>query len=197
METSMALKKCKECGRPVSTKATSCPKCGAVLKKQVGCFSVIVSVFLIIMLISIMSSSKPNRSSRPISKRLHTQKTPNSSNRISEKETSQVASTLKWYEGGTLHKKNAITWQKASQRNKLATCADFVAALWQNKIFKPSLQNSIRSMNDLKPLAKELVVQLDEAFKKFPNADKNQNIYANQKVDDTVKLLLILMDWCK
>lgn len=34
----MALIKCKECGNDVSTKADSCPKCGAKLKVASGCF---------------------------------------------------------------------------------------------------------------------------------------------------------------
>jgi hypothetical protein len=32
-----ALKKCKECGNDVRTKATAGPKCGAVLIKKTGC----------------------------------------------------------------------------------------------------------------------------------------------------------------
>lgn len=44
------------------------------------------------------------------------------------------ANTQKWYEGGTLQNASAITWQSASYRNKLATCADFVAAMWQKLI---------------------------------------------------------------
>lgn len=32
----MALKKCKECGHQVSTKASTCPSCGAKQTKQAG-----------------------------------------------------------------------------------------------------------------------------------------------------------------
>ena len=46
-EKQMALKKCKECGNEVSTKAASCPKCGAVLKKKTGCLGYIGAAFLI------------------------------------------------------------------------------------------------------------------------------------------------------
>lgn len=42
----MALKKCKECGNDVSTKAASCPKCGAVLKHKTGCFTYLVFICL-------------------------------------------------------------------------------------------------------------------------------------------------------
>lgn len=45
----MALKKCKECGNEVSTKAESCPKCGAVLKKKTGCLGYIGAGFLILI----------------------------------------------------------------------------------------------------------------------------------------------------
>lgn len=32
-----------------------------------------------------------------------------------------------WYAGGTLHKSTMATWNSATEENKLATCADFVA----------------------------------------------------------------------
>ena len=34
----------------------------------------------------------------------------------------------KWYVGGTLHKSNLKEWKSASDKDKLATCADFVAS---------------------------------------------------------------------
>lgn len=48
--------------------------------------------------------------------------------------SSNVAFANSWYQGGTLHEANALTWQKASQQNKLATCADFIAGLY-SKIY--------------------------------------------------------------
>jgi len=33
----------------------------------------------------------------------------------------------KWYIGGTLHKSNLKEWKSASDKDKLATCGDFVA----------------------------------------------------------------------
>ena len=49
----MALTKCKECGKQVSTKAESCPTCGAKLKNKgnrmgCGCFLVLIFVIGII-----------------------------------------------------------------------------------------------------------------------------------------------------
>ncbi len=45
----MALKKCKECGNEVSTKAKKCPNCGAPVKtsSSVGCLTIIGVIFLI------------------------------------------------------------------------------------------------------------------------------------------------------
>ena len=52
----MALRKRKECGNDVSTMATACPKCGAVLKKKSGCLSVIVLLFLVFVAIGVVST---------------------------------------------------------------------------------------------------------------------------------------------
>ncbi|KHT65404.1 hypothetical protein RJ45_01120 [Photobacterium gaetbulicola] len=37
------------------------------------------------------------------------------------------STALMWYEGGTLHNKMVIDWKVASNRNKLATSADFIS----------------------------------------------------------------------
>ncbi len=52
----MAIKKCKECGNGVSTKAESCPKCGAVLKKKTGCLGYIGAGILILFVFGIIGS---------------------------------------------------------------------------------------------------------------------------------------------
>ena len=74
----MVLKKCKECGNDISTKAMSCPKCGAIFKKNIGCLGCVGVAFLIFITIGIISfflndgaknltsnssSSKPEQSS--------------------------------------------------------------------------------------------------------------------------------------
>jgi len=63
----MALEKCKECGNEVSTKAASCPKCGAVIKKKTGCLGYIGAAFLILIVLGVIGSlmndgSNTNRS---------------------------------------------------------------------------------------------------------------------------------------
>lgn len=52
----MALKKCKECGNDVSTEAASCPKCGALIKKQIGCLGYIGLAFLVLIVIGLIGS---------------------------------------------------------------------------------------------------------------------------------------------
>ena len=47
-EIIMALKKCKECGKEVSTKAKSCPNCGAQLKGG-GCAASIARIILFLL----------------------------------------------------------------------------------------------------------------------------------------------------
>ena len=47
----MALTKCRECGSEVSTKAESCPKCGVVLKKRMGCLGYLTAVSLILVIL--------------------------------------------------------------------------------------------------------------------------------------------------
>ena len=65
----MALKKCKECGNEISTKAVSCPKCGAVLKKKTGCLTYFAAGFFILFILgvigSLLNESSTTSSSKP------------------------------------------------------------------------------------------------------------------------------------
>ncbi|MFM5086258.1 hypothetical protein [Aeromonas media] len=108
-----------------------------------------------------------------------------------------VAHADAWYEGGTLHQANALQWQKASDADKLATCSDLVAAIYKNKSFKPELQQAIKSVDDFRPLAEELVKALNGAFKEDPDTKNNAKIFTNQKVPDTAVMLMMLMGWLK
>src|SRR3990172_2978291 len=60
----MALKKCKECGNDVSTKAASCPKCGVILKRKMGCTGYIGAGFLILVIIGVIGSLRDNDSQK-------------------------------------------------------------------------------------------------------------------------------------
>ena len=62
----MALTKCKECGKEVSTKAKECPGCGAPVKSSssVGCLTIIAVIFVIGMIGSLFDNDKSEKSSR-------------------------------------------------------------------------------------------------------------------------------------
>jgi hypothetical protein len=59
-----ALKKCKDCGAPVSKSAPTCPQCGAVLKRKSSCLGSLVAVFLLLIFVpailsGLLSNGKP------------------------------------------------------------------------------------------------------------------------------------------
>ncbi len=62
------------------------------------------------------------------------------------------ASAQKWYAGGTLHQSKISAWKKATNHNKLATCADMVT------VFDKSVSLSV-----LKIRATEVKNCIDEA----------------------------------
>lgn len=98
--------------------------------------------------------------------------------------------TRKWYEGGTLATATAIEWQQASTENKLATCSDFIAVFWQKEMLAPRVQSSITSIDDMKPFAFRLVIELDAAFEPDPNPILNRRANANQTVAGTAAALM-------
>ncbi|VFQ43482.1 hypothetical protein [Desulfoluna butyratoxydans] len=102
-----------------------------------------------------------------------------------------------WYSGGSLHQASALSWQDADYADKLATSADFIATLWNGKRFNPTVHNKIQSVDDIKPFAKELVVFLDKATEKNPDAEQNKKVYTNQKVSDMAVMGMMMMGWTK
>ncbi len=63
----MALKKCKECGKEISTKAKECPHCGVPAKKKAGCGSIALVLLGLLIIISILGSlgSKESKTTTP------------------------------------------------------------------------------------------------------------------------------------
>ena len=109
--------------------------------------------------------------------------------------TAPAAAKDKWYEGGTLHKAGALDWQRASYRDKLATCADFIAAAWEKGLLKRKVRRNILSTNDIKPYARELVAFIDAALEREHDPAKNRRMYANLTVAETAAIGLIIMEW--
>jgi len=102
-----------------------------------------------------------------------------------------------WYEGETLRDKGALEWQVAGEADKLATCADFVASIHRNGGFTPSIQVSIRTKEDLRPFAVELVNCINAATAREADETVNTRMYANQTVKDIAILCMLTMGWQK
>lgn len=79
-------------------------------------------------------------------------------------QTSKVR-TQKWFQGGSLHKSNVAQWKKATYRNKLATCGDFLSILWKEHL------NTKEDFQKLKVKAHILVGALDMWVSLIPDGD--------------------------
>lgn len=102
-----------------------------------------------------------------------------------------------WYEGGTLHQKSGLEWQTASYGDKLATCGDLVTKMWQDGNLKSSIAAGISSVDDVRPLAQELVTFLDNSFKGDPDPEQNRVLLTNQTVAETAAIGMVMMGWTK
>lgn len=92
-------------------------------KGNSGCVVTLLIVFFI-SFFSIVVSCKENNS------KIYIEKRETKSQYISM--PTVVSKTKKWYEGGTLHKSKITEWKNSTERNKLATCGDFCAKLYEN-----------------------------------------------------------------
>ncbi len=116
----MALKKCKECGKEISSKAKKCPNCGAPIKKQISTGSGCLIIILFVLFIGWIFSSFD---------------TPSSTSSNSTVSTS----SKKWFQGGNLHKATLAQWKSATYQNKLATASDWLSATkWKGHLNSPS-----------------------------------------------------------
>ncbi|PCI96058.1 MAG: hypothetical protein COB15_11465 [Flavobacteriales bacterium] len=64
----MALINCKECKKEVSKSAKTCPHCGFVLKKKMGCFKwfgIIILVGVVLLVIEVATQKKGKGFSNP------------------------------------------------------------------------------------------------------------------------------------
>ncbi|MBD2786645.1 hypothetical protein ID858_17900 [Xenorhabdus sp. DI] len=102
-----------------------------------------------------------------------------------------------WYEGGNLHRANAIAWQKANNENKVATCADFIAGMWEDGQLSNELSKKIKNIDDIQPYAELLASQLDDAFMPEIDPKKNKQLFENQKVSSFATMIMMMMGWTK
>lgn len=88
-----------------------------------------------------------------------------------------------WYSGGNLHGKTLYDWARAGDSNKLATAADWYAAMaGQNRIRR------LGGIDGMKPKARDLVICMNEASRGL-SADLARSI----KTSEAAASCMILM----
>ena len=74
-----------------------------------------------------------------------------------------IVESNEWFKGGTLHKAKIIDWKSATERNKLATCADFVYSI-----------NKDLLLSEVKSGATDLKICIDGAVKDYDVVDQSE-----------------------
>ncbi|HEW9973789.1 TPA: zinc ribbon domain-containing protein [Shewanella algae] len=91
----MALVKCKECGEEVSTKAKTCPKCGAKAPKKTSLFTWFVLGFIIFVVYTASQSPSTPSKAKPSSTTVSTPQKSESTKKVVPPKPSWVTSTSK------------------------------------------------------------------------------------------------------
>ena len=176
--------------QPIQTEPLSAPgKAGCLV---ITLSIVVVSILGFLFLVHSCDGTPPTTRSHWREHASESRRLPSKSRRLRVQSQSR-----KWYQGGTLHNKSALEWQMASADDKLATCADFVARMWEDQSFVPKIQNSINSVESMKIYAEELVICLDAATERFADPEQNRRVYANQTVSSMATLGMMTMRWLK
>ena len=100
-----------------------------------------------------------------------------------------------WYLGGTLHDAGALEWQTATPEDRLATCADLVVRMKESGHLKSSMAGRLKSVDDVRLPAVQLMVAIDKATASEPDPVKNRQLFVNQKVSSLAALNAALMGW--
>lgn len=136
-------------------------------------------------------SSRANINSTP-----HNSEEPTQS--LNTSVSSGTTSQSEWWEvNGTLHNASALQWQNATYANKLATCGDLMVTYWENGMLSEGISRDFNSgnMDYVRFWADSLVIVLDIAMERFPDAEENELVYANQKVSEIAALTLMMSNW--
>lgn len=112
-------------------------------------------------------------------------------------EKPKIVTQYNWYEGGTLHKKGILDWQKASHADKLATCGDFVSLMSNDGALNAGIRSKLTSVDAVRPYAEELVDFIDLSTKNETDQKKNEMLYTNQTVAGMAVIGMTMMGWTK
>jgi len=102
-----------------------------------------------------------------------------------------------WYSSGDLHGEDARAWEVASYENKLATSTDLVVTMWQRNMLTSDIRAGIARREDTRPLAEELVRELDAAFagnSLGPEYDPASN---NHDVTEAAAMVGVMKGWIR
>jgi hypothetical protein len=75
----MALIKCRECGREISSKSATCPGCGAPVKSRSGAGRTLLAIFVLLFILGIFAQQRSNKSSTAPSSSISSSSSPRSS----------------------------------------------------------------------------------------------------------------------
>ncbi|MCG7605724.1 MULTISPECIES: hypothetical protein [unclassified Halomonas] len=73
--------------------------------------------------------------------------------------------------------------------------ADFISTMYQNNHLTASTSRQVKGVDSVRPLAEELVSQLDDAFQPDPNPEENRRLFTNMKVGESAAMIMIMMGW--
>ncbi len=100
----------------------------------------------------------------------------------------------KWYEGGNLHNVTVKQWRLASNQNKLATCADFIARGITTGLLNFTLQQVYSDFDGfLKNRAQDLLLCINAYV---DGSDRSYKV-ENQPITDVAVLACVLLGWVK
>ena len=121
------------------------------------------------------------------------------SNTGTQSSTTRPQSPEWWEVEGTLHNASALDWQNASYANKLATCGNLMCTMYENGLLSQRISGDFdnRNMDDVRFWADSLVIVLDIAMERFPDAAENERVYANQTVSEVAAITLMMSNWLK
>ena len=92
-----------------------------------------------------------------------------------------------WYEGGNLHMATLREWKNASQKNQLATCADFIGEAFLDSYFKLPFNSNREDSTQLKKYANQLLGAI--------NIWANNNENDNQTVNEAALISMLQLGW--
>ena len=99
---------------------------------------------------------------------------------------SVVVNAEEWQQGGTLHDATIAQWKRASQHNKVATCADWLSGLY----LRGNLDVDIDEFDDLRKYAEAIVSYIDKS-------SANTSSLNEEKANDVALIGMMMAGWIK